>query len=45
MMSVMEAIEQTSPPASADKATIPVNAEDTTGAKADNLATTMSEIV
>jgi hypothetical protein len=44
MMNVMEAIEQTSPPASADKATIPVDVEDNTGAEADNLATTMSEI-
>jgi hypothetical protein len=44
MMNVMQAIEQTPPPASTDKAIMPVNAEDIAGAKADNLATTMSEI-
>jgi hypothetical protein len=44
MMNVMEAIEQTSPPASVDKATIPVYAEGTTVAEAKNLATTMSKI-
>jgi hypothetical protein len=44
MMNVMQAIEQTLPPASADKAIMPVDAEDATGAKTDNLATTMSEI-
>jgi hypothetical protein len=44
MMNVMQAIEQTPPPASADKAIIPVNAEDTARVAADNLATTMSEI-
>jgi hypothetical protein len=44
MMNVMEAIEQTPPPASADKAIMPVDAEDTAVDEADNLATTMSEI-
>jgi hypothetical protein len=44
MMNVMEAIEQTPPLASADKATIPVNAEDTVVAEVENLATTLSEI-
>jgi hypothetical protein len=44
MMNVMQAIEQTSPPASAAKATMFVNAEDTVGAEADELTTTMSEI-
>jgi hypothetical protein len=42
MMNVMQAIEQTQPPASTDKAIMPVDAEDTAGA--DNLATTMSKI-
>jgi hypothetical protein len=44
MMNVTEAIEQTLPPASADKATIPVDAEDTAVAEAENLATTLSKI-
>jgi hypothetical protein len=44
MMNVMQAIEQTPPPASADKAIMPVDAEVAAGAEADNLATTMSEI-
>ena len=44
MMNVMEAIEQTPPPALADKATIPIDAEDTAVAEAENLATTLSEI-
>jgi hypothetical protein len=44
MMNVMQAIEQTPPPASVDKAIMLVDAEDTAGAEADNLATTMSEI-
>jgi hypothetical protein len=44
MMNVMEAIEQTPPPALADKATIPVDAEGTAVAEAENLATTLSEI-
>jgi hypothetical protein len=44
MMNVMQAIEQTSPPASATKATMFVDAEDTAGAEADELTTTMSEI-
>jgi hypothetical protein len=44
MINVMQAIEQTPPPASAAKAAMPVDVEDTTGAEADELATTMSEI-
>jgi hypothetical protein len=44
MINVMQGIEQTSPLASAAKAAMPVDAEDTTGAEADELATTMSEI-
>jgi hypothetical protein len=44
MMNIMEAIEQTPPSASADKATIPVDAEVTTTAEADDLATTLSKI-
>jgi hypothetical protein len=44
MMNVMEAIEQTPPLASANKATIPIDSEDTPVAEAENLATTLSEI-
>jgi hypothetical protein len=44
MMNVMQAIEQTPPPTSAAKAVMPVEAEDTAGAEANELATTMSEI-
>jgi hypothetical protein len=44
MMNVMQAIEQTSPPASADKAIMHVDAEDTAATEANNLATTMLEI-
>jgi hypothetical protein len=44
MMNVMQAIEQMSPLASADKTSVPIVAEDTARAKADELATTMSEI-
>ena len=44
MINVMQAIKQTLPPASADKTTMPIDAEDTAGAEADELATTMSEI-
>jgi hypothetical protein len=44
MMNVMQAIKQALPPASADKAAMPVDVEDTARAEADNLATTMSEI-
>jgi hypothetical protein len=44
MMNVTQAIEQTPPPASVDKAIMHVDAEDTARAEADNLATTMSEI-
>jgi hypothetical protein len=44
MMNVMQAIEQTSPPASAAKEAMRVDAEDTTRAEADELTTTMSEI-
>jgi hypothetical protein len=40
----MQAIEQTPPSASAAKATILVDTEDATGAEAEELATTMSEI-
>jgi hypothetical protein len=43
-MNVMQAIEQTPPPASAEKTIMHADAEDTTGAEADNLATTMLEI-
>jgi hypothetical protein len=52
MMNVMQAIEQTPPPASAEKSIVPAEDEDAAEAKAneaipeiDNLATTMSEIV
>jgi hypothetical protein len=44
MINVMQAIEQTPSPASAAKADMSVDAEDTAGAEADELATTMSEI-
>jgi hypothetical protein len=44
MMNVMQAIEQMPPPASADKTVVPVGPEDNAGAKADELATTLSEI-
>jgi hypothetical protein len=44
MMNVMQAIEQTLPPASTDETVVTVDAEDTAGADADELATTMSEI-
>jgi hypothetical protein len=44
MMNVLQAIEQTPPPASADKIAMPVGGEDTPGAEADELATTLSEI-
>jgi hypothetical protein len=44
MMNVKQAIEQMSPPALAAKAVVPVDAEDTARAEADELATTMSEI-
>jgi hypothetical protein len=44
MINVMQAIEQTLPPASTDKTAVPIDAEDTARAKADELATTMSEI-
>jgi hypothetical protein len=44
MMNVMQAIEQMSPLASADKTFVPIVAEDTARAEADELATTMSEI-
>jgi hypothetical protein len=50
-MNVMQAIEQTSPSASAEKTIVPADAEVTVGAEVneaipeiDNLATTMSEI-
>jgi hypothetical protein len=44
MINVMQAIEQTPPSALAAKVAMPVDAEDATGAEADELATTMSEI-
>jgi hypothetical protein len=44
MMNIMEAIEQTPPSASVDKADIPANVEATAAAEAGNLATTLSEI-
>jgi hypothetical protein len=44
MMNIMEAIEQTLPSASADKAAIPVDAKATAAAEAGNLATALSEI-
>jgi hypothetical protein len=44
MMNIMEVIEQTSPSALTDKATIPVDAEATAAAKSKNLATTLSKI-
>jgi hypothetical protein len=44
MMNIMEAIEQTPPSASVDKATIPVHVEATTAAEAENLSTTPLEI-
>jgi hypothetical protein len=44
MINVMQAIEQTPPPASAAKGAMPVDVEDTAGAEAYELTTTMSEI-
>jgi hypothetical protein len=44
MINVLQTIEHTLPPASTTKVAKPVDAEDTTGAKADELTTTMSEI-
>jgi hypothetical protein len=44
IVNVMQAIEQTSPSASAVKAAIPADTEDAGGAEAEELATTMSEI-
>ena len=44
MMNVMQAIEQTLPPASANKTIVSTDAEDTTGEEDDELATTISEI-
>jgi hypothetical protein len=44
MINMMQAIEQTPPSASMAKAAMPVDTEDATGAKAEELATTMSEI-
>jgi hypothetical protein len=44
MMNILEAIEQTPPSASADKATKSTNAEATIAAKDENLTTTLSEI-
>jgi hypothetical protein len=44
MINVMQGIEQMSPLASAAKVAMPVDAEDTAGAEADELATTMSKI-
>jgi hypothetical protein len=44
MMNILQAIEQTLPPASADKAAKPTNAEATITAEEENLTTTLSEI-
>ena len=44
IVNVMQAIEQTPPSASVAKAAIPADTEDAAGAKAEELATTMSEI-
>jgi hypothetical protein len=44
MMNIMQAIEKTSPSALAEKAAMPIDAEDTAEAEADELTTTMSEI-
>ena len=44
MINVMQAIEQTSPSASSAKAAMLVDTEDTTGAEAEELATTILEI-
>jgi hypothetical protein len=44
MMNILEAIEQTSPPATADKTAKSTNAEATIAAEDKNLTTTMSEI-
>jgi hypothetical protein len=44
IVNVMQAIEQTSPSASAVKATIPADTEDASGAEAEELVATMSEI-
>jgi hypothetical protein len=51
MMNVMQAIQQTPPPATAEKTVVPADAKDTTEVEAneatpeiENLATTMSEI-
>jgi hypothetical protein len=44
IMNVMQAIEQMSPPASTDKTIVPVDAEGTTGAEADELTTALSKI-
>jgi hypothetical protein len=44
MMNIVEAIEQTPPSASADKDVVSANAEATTAAEAENLATTVWEI-
>jgi hypothetical protein len=44
MMNILQAIEQTPPPASASKAAKPTDVEDTTAAEDENLTTTLSEI-
>ena len=44
MMNILEAIEQTSPSASADKVTKSTDVEATTAAEDENLTTTLSEI-
>jgi hypothetical protein len=44
MMNIVQAIEQTPPPTSADKATKPTDVEATTAAEDKNLTTTLSEI-
>jgi hypothetical protein len=44
MMNIMEAIEETPPSASANKATIPIDVEVTAAPEAENLTTTLSKI-
>jgi hypothetical protein len=44
MMNILEAIEQTLPPASTDKAAKSTNVEATVAAEDENLTTTLSEI-
>jgi hypothetical protein len=44
MMNILEAIEQTSPPASADKAAKSTDVENTITAEDENITTTLFEI-